>query len=167
MKVLPCGRQPSEMMTFQKSPSESLNFLVSLLNQHLTKSGLKQSESRIQILEVLLTEKNHHFTPAQLIKSVLKKYSQMGSATVYRNIQLFLEAGILREILTLENGERVYEVEHGMHHDHIICLDCHSLFEFHETAIEKVQDTLCKKNGFTPERHKHVIYAHCDRLKKQ
>jgi Fur family ferric uptake transcriptional regulator len=92
----------------------------------------------------------------------------VGSATVYRSLKILCEAGLLRETFSDSKGRAIYEIfeERGPHHDHMICRDCEAVFEFHSEEIEALQEVLLKKQGFSEDGHRHVVYVRCERLKR-
>jgi Fur family ferric uptake transcriptional regulator len=158
-KVLACGR-PTPTKQRTKLGEIAKHSLREKLQSHIKGRDLNQSESRNQILEVIL-DLPAHFSIGELLRRVQELYPNIGTATVYRNMPNFTDAGILRETLTDEQGLKVYEIAEEEHHDHIVCLDCGHIFEFHDEAIEKAQDKLSSHLQFTPVHHKHVMYAHC------
>lgn len=161
-KVLPCGRK---IQASVEATTISKRVLSEKLVRLVSEKGLNSSHSRDRILEIVSTLSGH-FSASDLIRGVVKKYPGIGPATVYRSLPLFVEAGILRETLTTENGETIFEIEKDHHHDHIVCLDCHSIFEFHNPQIERAQERLSADLNFSPQNHKHVIYARCDLLER-
>lgn len=163
-KVLACGR-PTPTKQRSKLDEPTKNFLRDKLQAHIKGRELNQSESRSQILEVIL-DQPAHFNIGELLRSVQELYPNIGTATVYRNMSIFTESGILRETLTDEQGLKVYELAEEEHHDHIVCLDCGHIFEFHDEAIEHAQEKLSVSLKFEPVHHKHVMYAHCQYVKK-
>lgn len=167
-KVLPCGRQndAGNGYAIPKDKEQLAARLLRSLSDYVTGKGLRQSGSRTQLVGVL-AGLTRHFTASELIDKVRAKYLNIGTATIYRNLQTFIDAGVLRETLTLDNGERIFEVESGGHHDHIVCLDCHAIFEFQNRLIEKEQDSITTSQNFFSEGHRHVIYARCGYLKKR
>ena len=155
-RTLSCGRPLPE-----KRPSEiSVKSWQEKLSQYLDLRELNQSESRNNLIPLLLAETGH-FTVPDFIKKVHQTYPEIGAATVYRNIPLLLDVGILKETLTDHNGQKVYEISDDLHHDHIVCLDCNEIFEFHEESIETAQEKICRQMKFKPIKHRHVIYSHC------
>ncbi len=140
--------------------------LQATLDRYTKSKGLNSSASRNHILTIM-ADQTGHFSPTQLIQKVSARHPSIGPATVYRNITLFLEAGLLRQTLTATSGETLYEMESEEHHDHIVCLDCGEIFEFHDEDIEKAQDKITVSLKFRPENHRHVIYARCELLKKR
>ena len=102
-----------------------------------------------------------HLDAQGLVEQVKKKHSGIGAATVYRSIKVLCDASILKESLTDANGRVIYELFDEGHHDHIVCLDCDEIFEFHDEKIELQQSAVVKQLDFREVRHRHVVYAHC------
>ena len=100
------------------------------------------------------------------MREVQRAYPGIGAATVYRSIKVLCDAKILRETLVDADGRVVYEVFDEDHHDHIVCLDCGAIFEFHDSLIESRQERVAGELAFAPVRHRHVIYARCEYKKK-
>lgn len=133
----------------------------SRLENYVREKGLKQSSVRTQILEIILGM-GSHFSVNELTETIREVSPAIGAATVYRNIPLLIEAGVLQETLKTESGQAFYEVADDDHHDHIVCLDCGRIFEFHDEKIEKEQEKITKQMQFAPQAHRHVIYANCE-----
>lgn len=155
----PCGRAPYPLKHTRHTPENWKR----LLNEHIHRQGLKQSSQRLRIAEVLLKEPAH-FTIQEVAPKVRAEVEGTGLATLYRTIALLVSAGLLRETLTGDSGQTFYEVEDNHHHDHVVCLDCGHIFEFHDEEIEKLQDRVSSRLGFTPLHHRHVLYANCKKL---
>ena len=157
-KALPCGRPAP-----QASPpvsDEKLERWRTRLKAHLGGHSLKFSEQRWKIAKLILGTKEH-FSAQEIVREVLKAYPDIGSATVYRNIKVLCDARILKETLVDADGRVVYEVFDEEHHDHIVCLDCGQIFEFHDEKIEERQEKVTESLHFEEIRHRHVIYAKC------
>ncbi len=159
-KALPCGR-PGPVRDENLKSSQWRERLSAFLQE----KGLKQSQQRVQIAEVILESSGEtpgHFGIQEIVRLVQKRYPGVGMATVYRNVKTLCDARVLRETLTDADDRVVYESYDDNHHDHIVCLDCKAIFEFHEEKIESLQDKTTASMGFRPVRHRHVIYAKCD-----
>ncbi len=109
----------------------------------------------------MVLELADHFSGPELVKKVRKTHPEIGPATVYRCLPVLLEAGVLRDSLTDKAGQSVYEVQRNEHHDHVVCLDCRAILEFHEVGIESLQEKVLARLGFQEVHHSHVVYAHC------
>lgn len=160
---LPCGRPwPAGA---PHDAGAALAQYESRLERYVSAQGLNRSSARAAILSVAIGL-GRHFTASDLVRAVHEKLPSLGAATVYRNLPVLVGAGTLRESLLDEQGQVVYELESPSHHDHIVCLDCRAILEFHDSAIEEGQDKVMRKMRFQQLRHRHVIYARCEYAKK-
>lgn len=159
-KIL-CGRSPELHTSEATSPLTNMktDWEGKLLN-YLKNKGLRHSEVRTKVASVV-AESEEHFDIQQLVARVQKKYKEIGAATVYRTVKTLIEAGILRETLQGNSGVALFEFTSEDHHDHIVCVDCGSIFEFHDEGLEAAQARTVKAHGFDEVRHQHVIYARC------
>src|SRR5690606_23766331 len=92
------------------------------------------------------------------------RHPEVGKATLYRNLPILVESGVLCEGPTDPDGQTLYELAGEEHHDHIFCLDCRKIFEFHDEAIERRQDAVAESMKFHTKGHRHVVFASCDYL---
>jgi hypothetical protein len=70
------------------------------------------------------------------------------------------QAGILKRN-NFESGKAVYELDEGEHHDHLVCLQCGRVEEFHDPEIERRQHRIAKDRGFALQDHSLALYANC------
>jgi Fur family ferric uptake transcriptional regulator len=134
---------------------------ISLLRDHLAKHQLKLTRQREQILSLFL--KVEHITAEQMYRMLAKKDPHIGLATIYRTLNLFCEAG-LAQARHFGTQTQYDNVSHKGHHDHLICTDCGKIVEFENCDIERLQEEVAKRNGFTIKTHKLELYglcAHC------
>jgi Fur family ferric uptake transcriptional regulator len=157
-KTLPCGRTKTGLL----GPRTPKQFEVwqNQLKKYLTSQGLKYTEQRWKIAELILSI-DEHLDAQELVDQVRKKHAGIGAATVYRSIKVLCDASILKESLTDAEGRVFYEPFDEHHHDHIVCLDCNEIFEFCDQKIETLQSAVVEKMDFSEVRHRHVVYAHC------
>lgn len=135
------------------------------LDAHLAKKGLNRSQQRETILRVFM-DAARHVSVDELFDLVHAQDPSIGRTTVYRSLNLFVEAGLASE-LALEGKSR-YEVEFGRaHHDHFICRVCGEIFEFMSPEIERAQDREARKIGFHIEGHRHQILGVCASCRSQ
>jgi Fur family ferric uptake transcriptional regulator len=164
VKTLPCGRPGPSKKQAAPTPVGASDWRARL-DAYLLAKGLKQSQQRIQIAETILeaasVETVAHYGIQDIVRLVQKRFPGVGTATVYRNIKILCEALVLRETLTDADDRMVYEPYEDEHHDHIVCLDCKAIFEFHDAKIESLQDQTTEALSFEAVRHRHVIYAKC------
>ncbi len=128
----------------------------------LRKAGLKVTLPRLKILEILESSQTRHLSAEDTYRSLLESNEDIGLATVYRVLTQFEAAGLVTRH-HFEDGMAVFEINHGTHHDHIVCLDCGRVEEFMDTGIEDRQGSVAKKLGFEIRDHSLIIYGHCVR----
>ncbi len=97
------------------------------LTEELNKKGLRPSHQRIKILEYLA---NHpcHPTAEQVLFEMKKELPTLSKSTVYKTLNAFVEAEMLREI-TIENNEVRYEYNLA-DHGHFKCEKCGEVYDF-------------------------------------
>lgn len=83
---------------------------------------LRMTNQREMILRELRKSKEH-LTADELYEKVKKNMPRISLATVYRNLEILSEAGIIAKLEVSGRQKRFdYEVEE---HDHIYCVICH------------------------------------------
>lgn len=128
----------------------------------LRKAGLKVTLPRLKILEILENSKTHHLSAEAIYRQLLDSNEDIGLATVYRVLTQFEAAGLVTRH-HFEDGMAVFEVNHGEHHDHIVCLDCGRVEEFMDDSIEERQTAVATRLGYDIQDHSLILYGRCRR----
>lgn len=131
-------------------------------NQELRKAGLKVTLPRVKILELLESSPVHHMSAEDVYKALLEQGEDVGLATVYRVLTQFEAAGIV-ERHHFEGGHSVFELAREEHHDHIVCVSCGKVVEFHDDVIEAQQVKVAESLGFRLTSHALHLYGICNR----
>ena len=126
----------------------------------LKKTGLKATLPRIKVLSIFEKNKDKHLSAEDIFKIMLRSDDEIGLATIYRVLTQFEQSGILIRH-HFESDKAVFELNEKDHHDHIVCLQCGFIKEFCDDEIEKRQNMIAEKNGFTIIEHALYIYADC------
>lgn len=123
--------------------------------------GLKSTKQRQEILNVLLNLKGHR-NLSQIYAQVSKTNPKIGYVTVYRTLKLLTKLG-LAEQRKFADGETRYEmVSSGTHHDHLICIECGKIIEFHDNNLESLQNKIAKRYKFNTFFHRMELYGQCE-----
>ncbi len=128
----------------------------------LRKAGLKVTLPRMKILEILETSETRHMSAEDVYKLLLDGNEEIGLATVYRVLTQFEAAGLVTRH-HFEGGHSVFEMNEGHHHDHIVCNQCGKVVEFFDETIERCQEKVASKSGFSIRDHSLIIYGDCTR----
>ncbi len=139
-----------------------------LEKRELRRAGLKVTLPRLRILEIL-EKASHggrsHLTAEEIYHKLLEQGERIGLATVYRVLTQFEDAGLVRRH-HFGDATSVFELDQGGHHDHIVCLKCHRVDEFHDPEIEERQRKVAESLGYELEDHRLVLYGICPRCRK-
>ena len=139
---------------------QNLSHLRGVLSAYMTKKGLRSTEQRRIIVETFFAAPAH-ITIDELLAQVRSVDPRVGYATVYRTLKLLAECGVALE-RRFGDGVTRYEVANDEHHhDHLICIECGTIAEFEEPAIEALQDQVAARHGFAVRSHKHELYGVC------
>lgn len=137
------------------------------LDAYIERKGLRSTGQRRAIAEAFFSGPSH-ITIEELLTRARRGDPRIGYATVYRTLKLFTECGLAKEH-DFGDGPTRYELASegdDHHHDHLICLDCRRIIEFHDEAIEALQEKLAARLGFEIASHKHEIYGRCESCRK-
>jgi Fur family ferric uptake transcriptional regulator len=133
---------------------------------------LEQKQFRITaqrraIIDVVF-DTEEHFTAEQLLEWSRKKDKSVSRATVYRTLPLLTESGMVRE-MDFGKDYKFYDPNYADHpnHNHIICQDCEKIVEFDDDKIEKLEEEISQRLGFSVKSHRLQITGSCEELKKR
>ena len=127
-------------------------------SKSLKEAGLKATLPRIRILEVLEASAQKHVSAEDVYKALLKAGEDVGLATVYRVLTQFESAGLVIRH-HFDTGHSVFELDHGKHHDHMVCIKTGRVIEFENEKFEKLQQEIAEKHGYELHDHSLVLYV--------
>ncbi len=134
------------------------------IEERLKLREYKLTARRALILRALLENSGRHLCAEEILSLVRQKAPDVGLATVYRALELFVSSGIARS-LDFGDGKKRYEVtflEDGMHqHHHLICIKCGKITEVNEDLLEELEDRVKVQHCFTVTDHQLKIYGLC------
>ena len=134
-------------------------------DHQLKKAGLKVTLPRLKILQILEKAQEHHLSAEAIYRDLIDSGEVIGLATVYRVLTQFEQAGIVVRH-HFEGDLAVFELDHGEHHDHLVCLQCGYVEEFIDEVIENRQSEIAKQSGFLMSDHSLNIYGVCRKCQK-
>ncbi len=125
---------------------------------NLRKAGLKVTQPRKLILELLDASRDRHLTADDIYRELIRAEEDIGLATVYRVLNQFEAAGLVVKH-NFEGGQAYYELDSGEHHDHMVCVETGNVIEFSNSEIERLQAEIAAEQGYDIEDHSLVIYV--------
>jgi Fur family ferric uptake transcriptional regulator len=131
-----------------------------IFRKYLERRGLKLTAERQALFEELFA-RHEHVEPDELLVRLRAKHKKISRATIYRTLDLLLDAGVVGRVRIGESGYRYERMRAGDHHDHLICNECGRVIEFREPQIERLQDDVYERYGFVPLSHSHQLRGIC------
>lgn len=126
--------------------------------QLLQESGLKSTEARIALLNLLDKEDNplDVFSIAENLRSSGVEVDQ---ATIYRILDVLTQKGLISK---LEFGEGKYRYEiQKTHHHHLICSTCGEIEDTEGNFIDKIEKDIRANKGFLVKSHSLEFFGIC------
>ena len=125
----------------------------------LKKSGVRITPQRHAVLEYLLTSMTHP-TADDIYKALESKFPSMSVATVYNNLRILKELGLVKELTYGDDSSRVDS--NISDHYHIICEDCGKIVDFHYPTLDEIESLAEKVSGFEISHHRMELYGKCN-----
>jgi len=127
---------------------------------YLRQHALRFTPQRRAVLEEVYAT-HRHFDAEELFERLRAKQRNVSRATVYRTLSHLVECNLIKEVLRCR-GRAQYEHTLGhSHHDHLLCVECGKVIEFHDPTIEESQRRICEAFRFEPIEHRLGIRGIC------
>ncbi|MCX6090949.1 MAG: transcriptional repressor [Candidatus Atribacteria bacterium] len=129
----------------------------------------KMTSSRQAIMEVFEEEKKH-LSAEEVYDSLKGKNQKVGIATVYRNLDLLTQMGILHRVYFGDGLEHYEITRKPIHHHHLVCNKCGSVIDYSELIeesefISKLEQELNTRYNFKIESHQMYFYGLCKKCR--
>ncbi|PGM91212.1 transcriptional repressor [Bacillus cereus] len=129
----------------------------------LKNTGVRITPQRHAILEYLV-ESMTHPTADDIYKALEGKFPNMSVATVYNNLRVFKEVGLVKE-LTYGDASSRFDYVTSQHY-HLICEKCGKIVDFLYGGLEQLEEEAAKTTGFVINSHRLEIYGVCPECHK-
>ena len=123
----------------------------------LRAKGLRMTSPKKRILDVFLNNQDRMLSIAD-VATLLDGETAIDNATIYRNIQKFMDVGLL-ETLNDEQGVNRYTVYEQKHHHYLICTGCGKIIRI--PCERHTWESHARENAFQETHHKLEVYGSC------
>src|SRR5262245_54328864 len=159
--------EPATPTPFQMEPAsapseEAFARALERFRDVLHRRSLRMTPVREAIVRAALSYRGH-FDVHQLTALLHHRgVREAAMASVYRAVPLLVEAGIVTPTLLSTGDVHHYEATFEReHHDHLVCIDCGKVIEFHFEAFEVLQRDLAERYDFELTSHVHELLGRC------
>jgi Fur family ferric uptake transcriptional regulator len=119
-----------------------------------------------RLLLETLREAKGHVDARELYQRAINKDPQISLATVYRNLRLFKELGLVDE-RRLDDMHCYYEMKRSTEHHHMVCTTCRRVIEFESPLVNKLMDEVQRSTGFDVVRAVVYFEGYCPDCRQQ
>ena len=136
--------------------------------------GYRMTRPRQAILDVL-GKTPEHLSAEDIYLAVHKFYPNIGLTTVYRNLELLVEMGLVVKF-DFGHGRAKYELSDQYsskgHHHHLVCKKCSKIIDYSDFMKDEVQFLKSTENGlsskydFQIKGHLIQFYGYCKKCQK-
>lgn len=128
---------------------------------------LKKSGERITpIRRALLENFCNHLkpqTPQELLSYLEKKGLMANKTTVYRQLDILVQIGLIQEINFSDRSKR-YELFPADHHHHLVCQNCKKVEDINlDNDLDKQEKKIWKTSHFKVLQHSLEFFGLCNR----
>jgi Fur family peroxide stress response transcriptional regulator len=128
----------------------------------LKDEGVRMTPQRYAVLEYII-ESGNHPTADDIYQALAHRFPNMSVATVYNNLRLFTEIGLIQEMSFGDSSSR-FDFEKTPHY-HAICTECGHIEDFYYPKLTEVEDACQTLTGFQTTHHRMEVYGVCPKCR--
>jgi Fur family transcriptional regulator, ferric uptake regulator len=150
---------------FRVMTEETKDAVNQILTDYLEAHKHRKTSERFAILNEIYSH-DGHFDIENLYLMMKNKRYRVSRATLYNNIEILLDAGL---VIKHQFGKNLAQFEKAYkykQHDHLICNDCERVLEFCDPRIMQIQKMTEDLLNFEVTHHSLNFFAKCKDLKE-
>jgi len=134
--------------------------LLQEFRRYLADHNLPATHQRLAVAEAVFFAAEH-LSADEVGRSVVRRGVAVGTATIYRTLDLLVGAGLAKEHDFGEGFKRYEPLAPGQAHEHCICSSCGKVMEFSNDRLERMIALLAEEVEFRPHHHRLEVYGLC------
>lgn len=134
--------------------------LLERFRRYLRDHQLPVTRQRDQIANVVLAA-DGHLSVDEIERVLRERNVRVGTATVYRTLDVLVRAGVARAHNFGEGFKRYEPAPAQAHHEHLICERCGKVMEFSNERLERMIPIIADEHSFQVRRHRVELYGIC------
>ena len=136
---------------------------VTTFRELCSEHGIAVTHQRQVLFEVMQGLEGHP-SPEEIYVEVKRKIPAISLATVYKNIHLFVESGVLREVSLHHGSQRVEMI--GREHHHMVCTKCKAIADVNAEELGLPARRKKLRGGFVVERYAVDVIGICKKCQQ-
>lgn len=126
--------------------------------------GCKITPQRRAVIQSLLNFTKFP-TALEVFNDIKATNPDVGLDTVYRNLNLLVEIGLVNQITLAGKDVKVFELSIDGHHHHLVCLGCGQTNCLDYCPVDEKSLQTAAGSEFQVTRHSLEIYGYCQKCK--
>lgn len=118
-----------------------------------------------RLLFGVIQEAERHLDAKELYRRASERDPSISLATVYRNLRLFKEQGLVDE-KHLGQAHCYYAMKQLGEHQYLVCTACGQAIEFESPLIRKLIAEVQRKNNFSVTKIELYLEGYCHKCKE-
>ncbi len=140
--------------------------LLERFRRHLRDHRLPITRQRDLVAETVLLS-DEHLSVETIEKRLKERGERVGTATIYRTLDVLVESGLVRAHDFGEGFKRFEPMPQQAHHEHLICVRCGKVVEFANERLERMLPIIADEHAFQHQRHRVEIYGLCQECRRR
>jgi Fur family ferric uptake transcriptional regulator len=140
-------------------PPDEAAALLERFRRHLKERGLPVTRQRLAIAATVFGAEDHP-SAGELGRRLRSTGERIGTATLYRTLELLVGTGLVRAREFGEGFTR-FEPAAQVPHDHLICERCGTVLEFAGDRVERMLRVTADEQHFLYRRHQIEVRGLC------
>lgn len=124
----------------------------------MSRNGWRITDQR-RTLAVIFTATEGYLSPKDVYDQMTVHYPSVSFDTVYRNLRMMSEMGVLEQFYFMEGGLKFKSNCLSHHHHHLICVNCEKTVTFDYCPMEQKLDL---PGGYRILNHRFEVYGVCE-----
>ena len=140
--------------------------VIDAFRAYLREHNLPITAQRLAIADIILGS-GDHLSAEDIMIELGARGASVGTATVYRTLEVLLRSGLVVE-RDFGEGFKRFEAAHGIpHHEHLLCTICGRVTEFRDERLERMTMLIAEQYGYTRQGHRLVITGICSACRER
>lgn len=134
------------------------------------KKETRNTRQKRLIIDCLHDSGGAHLTVEEIFHRIKINDQHISIATVYRNLRLLEEQGIVKKVYVADDALGYYELSENNNphsHHHLVCRRCGAIIDFEADLLENLEKMIEDTKGFTIEDHRVAFYGVCKACKNK
>lgn len=140
--------------------------LLERFRRYLRDHSLPVTSQREAVAETVFFG-DAHLSVGDIERALRARGVRIGKATVYRTLDVLLQAGLIQEHEFGEGFKRYEPLAAECQHEHLICISCGKVVEFSSERLERMKALIAEEYGFRPHHHRLEIYGVCGECQRR